>query len=143
MRLGEPSSPTGRVLYDQASLSESSPSEDAPTRAEQIVSLGELSMRSVRDADTHTIVLRGEMDIANAADVEKELLRVEATDATTIVLDLAELSFIDSTGIRLLLMADSRSRANGERLVLRRPPEGVLRVLRLAGVEDRLRFTDA
>ena len=143
MRLGEPSSPGGRVLYDQTSLSESSPSEDAPTRAEQIVSLGELSMRSVRDADTHTIVLRGEMDIANAADVEKELLRVEATDAATIVLDLAELSFIDSTGIRLLLMADSRSRTNGERLVLRRPPEGVLRVLRLAGVEDRLRLTDA
>jgi anti-anti-sigma factor len=129
-------------LYDQASLSESSPSDQVPTRAEQLVSLGELSMQSARDADTHTIRLRGEMDIANAADVEKELLRVEATDAATIVLDLAELTFIDSTGIRLLLMADGRSRIDGERLVLRRPPEGVLRVLRLAGLEDRLRFSD-
>ena len=103
--------PARRVLYDQASLSESSPSEDVPTRAEQIVSLGELSMRfGARRGHAHDR-LRGEMDIANAADVEKELLRVEATDATTIVLDLAELSFIDSTGIRLLLMADGRSRA--------------------------------
>lgn len=135
--------PRGRVLYDPASLSESPQPHDDQTRAEQIVSFGELSMRSSRDADTHTIRLRGEMDIANAADVERELLRVEATDVVTIVLDLAELTFIDSTGIRLLLMADGRSRANGERLVLRRPPEGVLRVLRLAGVEDRLRFSDA
>ena len=100
-------------------------------------------MRSVRDAGRHTIGLRGEMDIANAADVERELLRVEATDAPAIVLDLAELTFLDSTGIRLLLMADGRSRTNGERLVLRPPPQGVLRVLHLAGVADRLRFSDA
>jgi len=123
-------------------LSESAPSDFQPTRAQQIVTLGELSMSSVRDADTHTIGLRGEMDIANAGEVEKELLRVEATDAATIVLDLAELTFIDSTGIRLLLMADGRSRTNGDRLLMRRPPDGVLRVLRLAGIEDRLRFAD-
>ncbi|MBA3747461.1 MAG: STAS domain-containing protein [Solirubrobacterales bacterium] len=112
------------------------------TRAEQISKLGELSVRSRREGDVHTIGLAGEVDIATAAQVEQELLRAEATDVTAIVLDLGELSFIDSTGIRMLVMADARSRANGCRLTLRRPPQSVLRVLRLAGVEKLLPFAD-
>jgi anti-anti-sigma factor len=113
------------------------------TRAEQMLELGELSMRSQREGAVHTIGLVGEIDIATAAHVEQELLRAEATDATSIVLDLSELSFIDSSGIRMLVMADARSRADSCRLTLRRPPDSVLRVLRLAGVEDRLPFADA
>jgi anti-anti-sigma factor len=113
------------------------------TRAEQISELGELSMRSLRQGDVHTIALAGEVDIATAAHVEQELMRAEATDAAAIVLDLSELSFIDSSGIRMLVMADARSRADSCRLTLRRPPDNVLRVLRLSGVEERLPFADA
>ena len=118
------------------------PSEREQSRAEQIVRLGQLSMRSQRDGDVHTVAVGGEMDIANAAKVEQELIRVEATDAGAIVLDLSGLAFIDSTGIRMLLMADARSRTDGDRLVLRRPPDAVQRVLRLAGVDHRLQFAD-
>ena len=113
-----------------------------PSRAEQIVELGRLSMRSARDGETHTIGLSGEVDIASAARVENELLRVEATDARAILLDLSGLSFIDSTAIRMLVMAAARSRADSDRLRLRRPPASVLRVLRVAGVEERLPFAD-
>ncbi len=130
-------------MYDFAALSETSAPDREPTRAEQILKLGQLSLRSEREAATHTISLTGEMDIANVGSVEQELLRAEATDAAAIVLDLSGLTFIDSTGIRMLLMADGRSRANGIRLVLRRPHASVLRVLRLTGLEDRLRFADA
>jgi anti-anti-sigma factor len=113
------------------------------TRAEQISELGELSIRSWREGDTHTIALHGEVDISTAGHVEEELLRAEAADAAAIVLDLSELSFLDSSGIRMLLMADARSRADSCRLSLRRPPATVLRVLQLAGVADRLPFEDA
>ncbi len=113
------------------------------TRAEQISKLGELSIRSWRDGEIHTIALRGEVDIATAGHVEQELLRAEATDAAAIVLDLGELSFLDSSGIRVLVMAEARSRADSRRLALRRPPETVLRVLHLAGVAERLPFADA
>ena len=112
------------------------------TRAEQISGLGELSIRSWRDGEIHTIALRGEVDIATASHAEQELLRAEATDATAIVLDLSELSFLDSNGIRMLVMADARNRADSCRLSLRRPPDTVLRVLHLAGVADRLPFVD-
>jgi anti-sigma B factor antagonist len=99
-------------------------------------------MRSRREGDTHTVSVSGEMDVANAGGVEQELIRVEATDAPAIVLDLAGLTFIDSTGIRMLLMADARSHSDSDRVILRRPSEPVLRVLHLAGLEDRLHFAD-
>jgi anti-anti-sigma factor len=119
----------------------SSPEHNA-SRAEQIVELGQLSIRSQRDGETHTIGVRGEIDIAGVGHVEQELLRAEATDAQAIVLDLSALSFIDSTGVRMLVMAEARSRADSNRLQLRRPPESVLRVLRITGIEERMPFAD-
>jgi len=59
------------------------------SRAEQIVQLGQLSLHSRRDGDTHAIGVSGEVDIASAGHVEQELLRAEATDASAIVLDLS------------------------------------------------------
>jgi anti-anti-sigma factor len=113
-----------------------------PSRAEQIDELGQLSIRSQRDGDTYTISLSGEMDLANAADVEQELDRAEATNASVILLDLSRLTFIDSTGIRLLVAADARSRSDSGRLLLKRPPRTVMRVLVIAGIDDRLPFAD-
>jgi anti-anti-sigma factor len=113
-----------------------------PPRDEQGVAFGELTMRSERERDRHTITLSGEIDVASAGDVEQELARVEATTASAIVLDLSEVTFMDSTAVRLLLTADARSRQDGRRLALRRPSASVLRVLRLVGIEDRLPFAD-
>lgn len=50
---------------------------------------------------------------------------------------------MDSTAIRMLVMADAHSRADSRRLSLRRPPDSVLRVLQVAGVVDGLPFADA
>lgn len=104
--------------------------------------LGQLSMRSRRDGDTHIVSVSGEMDVDTAGGVEQELIRAEATDAPAIVLDLGGLTFIDSTGIRMLLMVDARSRSDGDRVILRHPSQAVRRVLHLAGLEDRLHFAD-
>jgi anti-sigma B factor antagonist len=112
------------------------------SRAEHIIELGQLTLRSERDGDVHTIALTGEMDLSNAAEVERELLHVEATDVGTIVIDLSGLTFMDSTGIRLLIAADARSRSDSCRLVLTRPPAHVFRVLCIAGVDERLPFRD-
>ena len=112
--------------------------DGARARAEQALMLGRLSMRSQREGDLHAIDLAGELDLANAGDVERELVRVEAGDAGAILVDLSRLTFIDSTGIRVLVRAAARSRADGNRLVLQRAPRPVLRVLRIAGVADLL-----
>ena len=77
-------------------------------RAERIIELGQLQLRSQREGDVHTIALSGEMDLSNAGEVERELRQAETTDAQTIVVDLSRLQFMDSTGIRLLIAADAR-----------------------------------
>ena len=115
---------------------------DRSLRAADQVRAGRLTLHSTRDGALHTIRLEGEMDIANAEDVERELLKVEATDALSIVLDLSTLRFIDSTGVRLLLCACTRSRRDANRLVLLRGPAAVQRVFELTGVVDRLPFAD-
>lgn len=104
--------------------------------------LGQLDVRSFRDGDVHTIALAGEMDLANAAEVERELVRAESTNATQIVIDLSALTFLDSTGIRLLITAHARSTDDGTRLLLIRPPARVFRVLCIAGVDELLPFAD-
>ena len=110
------------------------------SRAERIIALGQLEVRSAREGDVHTIALTGEMDLSNAGEVERELLHAESTDARSIVLDLSGLRFMDSTGIRLLIAADARSRADSCRLTLTRPPAAVARVLCIA--DGRLPFSD-
>jgi anti-sigma B factor antagonist len=116
--------------------------EDNQSRSEEIAELGRLHIRSERDGDVHAITLRGEFDLAYARDVEDELKRVEATDARSIILDLSGLSFLDSTGIRLILEAQIRSRQDANRLVLLRAPRTVQRVFTIAGVEKMLPFAD-
>ncbi|MEA2218584.1 MAG: anti-sigma factor antagonist [Solirubrobacteraceae bacterium] len=104
--------------------------------------VGRLTVHSERDGVLHTIRLEGELDLATAEDIERELLRVEGTDALSIMLDLSALEFIDSTGVRLLIQAEARSRADSRRLALLRGPRAVQRVFELTGILDRLPFAD-
>lgn len=113
-----------------------------PSRAERLIELGVLTLRSAREGDVHTISIAGELDLATADDVERELERVEATDAGAIVLDLSNLTFMDSTGVRLLMTANARSRADTNRLTLIRGTPAVQRVLELSGVDALLPFAD-
>ncbi len=99
-------------------------------------------MRSDRDGVVHTICVGGELDLANADRLERELTRVEATDAQSIVVDLSGLSFIDSSGVRLLVNAHARSRSDGGRLALLRGPQAVQRIFELTGIRDVLPFAD-
>jgi anti-anti-sigma factor len=113
-----------------------------PSRAEMFLDLGALTVCSEREGDVHTISLSGELDLATAADVQRELERVEATDAQSIVLDLSELTFMDSTGVRLLVTAHARSRTDSNRLTLLRGGRAVQRILQLSGVDTLLPFAD-
>jgi anti-anti-sigma factor len=114
---------------------------DDDARAERARNLGSLVLRSDRDGDTHVLELWGELDIAGAPSLEEELLRVEATDAVSIICDLRGLEFIDSTGIRLLLMAADRSAADGRFTILRGPKQ-VHRVFEITDLVKRLPFAD-
>lgn len=110
-------------------------------RAEHARKLGSLALRSERDGDVHIVELIGELDLDGAPRLEAELMRVEASDAPSIVVDLGALEFIDSTGIRLLLMAAERSSETG-RLTFLKGPRQVHRVFEITDLVDRLPFAD-
>lgn len=101
-----------------------------------------LTLRSERDGDTHVLTLSGELDLVTAPEVERELRTVEAGDADAIVVDLSGLEFIDSTGIRLLIQTEQRSRWEPGRIALTRPPARVMRILAIAGIDALLPFAD-
>jgi anti-sigma B factor antagonist len=113
---------------------------DDGDRAARTSKLGSLALRSERAGDAHLLELIGELDLDGAPRLEEELARVEAGDAETIVLDLGRLDFIDSTGIRLIVMACERW--PGGRLSLLRGPKQVHRVFELTDLAHRLPFAD-
>jgi anti-sigma B factor antagonist len=84
----------------------------------------------------------GELDISTAMRLEDELRRVEAEKPGVIVLDLKQLTFMDSTGLRLLITADARARQEARRLAIVRGNEMVQRVLRLTRLDERLDIID-
>lgn len=104
---------------------------------------GGLSISSVREGATVRVVLEGEMDLASAAAVEDGLRAAEESSPTRVVIDLSQLAFIDSTGLRLLLQADARARQQGYELVLRPGEVSVQRVFEITGALDVLRFEDS
>jgi anti-sigma B factor antagonist len=110
--------------------------------AQQVKDLGVLTLHSERDGDTHVLTLSGELDLVTAPEVEKELRIVEAGDADVIVVDLSALEFVDSTGLRLLIQTEQRSRWEPGRIALRRPPERVMRIFTIAGIDALLPFVD-
>ncbi|HEV2061121.1 MAG TPA: STAS domain-containing protein [Solirubrobacteraceae bacterium] len=114
--------------------------QSGPSRAEQLIELGALSMSSAREGAVHTICLFGELALGTTDRVDAELQRVEATDAWMIVVDLSGLTFISSAGVQLLVDAEVRSRADSQRLALLRGPPAVQRVLEICGVGAALPF---
>ncbi len=91
----------------------------------------------------HVVCPSGELDVATAPALERNLSHVEQGDAKHITLDLRRLTFIDSAGLHLLERAHQRSLRNGIRLEVIAGPPAVQRTLRLAAIGQRLAFVAA
>ena len=106
------------------------------------IEAGVLRMESVREGDTHRLVLLGEFDIAGAEAYKQEIERIEAGGAESILIDMSSLEFMDSTGLRLLIETDIRSRVDSDRVRYTRPRGEVARLLQLTRVDEQLDFVD-
>lgn len=92
-----------------------------------------------RRGDVVTLALEGELDLSVIQNAEVALDAAEREDGVReVVLDLTQLSFIDSTGLRFIISADSRSRRGGYVLRLIAGNDRVRRILRLTGLDERL-----
>jgi anti-anti-sigma factor len=103
----------------------------------------DFEVEAVVEGDVGRIRLAGELDLTSAADAETAIFGLEADPSPpTIVIDLRKVRFMDSTGLRVILAADSRARKTGRRLRLIAGPEAVHRVFRIALLDGRLEFIE-
>lgn len=104
---------------------------------------GQLVIESATHDGVTVLTLSGELDLASTPMLERELAAVESTGAKKLVIDLAAVGFMDSTGLQALLRA--RERASSEdaaQLALRRGPHQVQRVFELTKTIDAFTFED-
>jgi anti-anti-sigma factor len=102
---------------------------------------GRLTVRI--DQDRHSLAVRavGELDIASAAALEDSLLHALESGTSSIVLDLTGVTFIDPTGLRVVLWAAAHARGQGDRLRIDCGSAAVRRLLELMHKEQGLPLT--
>lgn len=95
--------------------------------------------------DRVTFIPRGELDLATAPEVEEKVLSALREGHAAVVLDLRELTFMDSTGVRTIVAAHQVSEEAGGGLRVVRPPRdsAVSRVIEISGIDDALGLVDA
>jgi anti-anti-sigma factor len=91
-----------------------------------------IEQASVR-GDVTLLVFRGELDLAAAAAMHE---RVESVAGTGLVIDLRDVTFIDSSALRELLNAREVVVRSGSRIVLSGVPASVRRLLEMTGFGD-------
>ena len=101
-----------------------------------------LRMDVVRQDERVVVAFSGELDMAEVPRVQQELQELESSGPGLLVLDLRGVSFIDSSGLRVILESDIRSRRQGWRVAVVPGPEQVHRIFLIALLDKRLDFID-
>jgi anti-anti-sigma factor len=99
-----------------------------------MISLGPLSIRETREGGVHRLTPIGELDLATAPLLAGAFDAVLGdADAEMIVVELTELSFLDSTGIHLLLRMHAACE-DADRLRVINGSGQIARILEITGV---------
>ena len=106
-------------------------------------SSSQLSLEVRREGDSAVVVARGDIDLASLPKATAALDGARA-GARSVVLDLREVGFMDTSGLRLIIEEQRRAAATGYHFAVIRGPRRVQRLLEIAGLsgEDDL-FVDA
>jgi anti-sigma B factor antagonist len=100
-----------------------------------------LDFQTTRNGTVAVIAPTGELDLAGASLLEDELDRLsEESGLGAVVLDLRGLKFMDSSGLRLIVLTDMKAREAGRRFALVTGTETVHRVFEITRMSERLDF---
>ena len=96
-----------------------------------------LTLETRQQDQTAVVALAGELDMAGAATLERELGLLQAD---TIVVDLRGLEFMDSSGLRAIVTSAQRAQDAGRRFALIPGAAQVMRVFDITRMRERLEF---
>ena len=104
--------------------------------------MAELGIETRDQGGVKIVELSGEFDLAGVQRFERELAQLEP-DAEVLLVDLTGLEFMDSSGLRALVMADQRAKKAERRLAIVPGPTAVRRVFEITQLDDRLDLVDS
>jgi len=97
---------------------------------------GAFSIEEAADGEARIFCLKGDLDLASAPMVHDRLHSAIEEGHTRVVVDMAGVTFMDSTGISVLLHSLKDLQRLGGGLVLRSPTDRTLRVLEIIGLRE-------
>ena len=109
-------------------------------RQEEVVAVS-LTIEVTAGYRSITFAIRGDIDLATAPDLAAAMASIRDTYGR-LVLDLSELEFIDSTGVRVLVQGQKHLADQGVKLELVRVPRQAEKVFQLLGMKDWQRKDD-
>ena len=102
----------------------------------------DFDLRVARKDSRMHIAPRGELDIATAPRLEEAISAATSEPVAELVLDLRELTFMDSTGLRALAQANLKAEQAGTALSIWRGSRQIDRVLEISGLGPLLPLAD-
>src|SRR6185312_5056717 len=90
---------------------------------------------AVLDDDVHVVSVAGELDLHTAGDLSAELDDVIARRPRCVVVDLAGVTFLDSTALGVLVTASKRAHASGGRAVVVTDDPHTIKVFRITALD--------
>lgn len=100
-----------------------------------------LSVQALELEQETVLVLRGEFDLTGVKVFEEAVASVRPRHA--LLLDLNELTFLDSSGLGALVSLHQQARSGGWSLLLAAPQPAVAMVLRISGLAQRLTIIES
>ena len=82
------------------------------------------------------VTIRGDLDLQVAARVTEALTELESGAPNLLVIDLRNVSFMDSSGMGVIAGAHARATASGRRFAVVAPPAGVRHAFEISGLEE-------
>ncbi len=106
------------------------------------MSIPSFDVEVVRNGGATRIAPSGELDIATNPVLEQAIAAATSEPGARLVLDLRELTFMDSTGLRTLAQTNARAANDGFTLAIVRGPRQIDRVLEISGLGALLPLVD-
>jgi anti-anti-sigma factor len=100
--------------------------------------LGLIDLHTTDESFGRLASLTGEIDLSTVEEAGARLRDAIGDSDGTVAVDLREVSFLDSSGLRLLLQLNQELTDSGRRLVVVQGPRRVARVFELTGAESEL-----
>jgi len=91
---------------------------------------------------TGRLTVVGELDLATVGDLQDRAQSLLEQSASRLILDLSQMSFIDSSGLRLLISLSARAEKEEWTLGLVRPDQRAFSVFEISGVDQKLPFIE-